>query len=58
MNETIRQLAADGMLRGSYVSAEETELESPLQLILWLANQQVLRNNRLEVAQAATEELG
>jgi len=54
--ETIRQLAADGMLRGSYVSAEETELESPLQLILWLANQQVLRNNRQNVADVAAGE--
>jgi len=58
MSETIRQLAADGMLRGSYVTSEETELISPLQVILELAWRQVLRNNRLEVAQAATEELG
>jgi len=56
--ETIRQLAADGMLRGSYETSLETPLESPLQFLLWLADKQQQRNNHLEVAQAATEELG
>jgi len=56
MSETIRQLAADGMLRGSYETALETPLESPLQFVLWLSYQQVVRNNRTEVADAAAAE--
>jgi len=56
MSETIRQLAADGMLRGSYETSLETPLESPLQFCLWLAYQQVLRNNRQNVADVAAGE--
>jgi len=56
MSETIRQLAADGMLRGSYETSAETPLESPLQFCLWLAFQQVLRNNRTEVTDIAAGE--
>jgi len=60
MNESIKQLTADGMLRGSYETALETPLESPLQYCLMLAYFAAMAkpNNHEQVAQAATEELG
>ena len=56
VSESIKQLAADGMLRGSYETSQETPLESPLQFVLWLSYQQVLRNNRQNVADIAAGE--
>jgi len=58
--ESIRQLAADGMLRGSYETSLETPLESPLQYCLMLTYyaRMAKPNNHEQVAQAATEELG
>jgi len=56
MSESIRQLAADGMLRGSYETSQETPLDSPLQFVLFMAYQQVLRNNRQNVADVAAGE--
>ena len=55
MSESIRQLAADGMLRGSYETSLETPLESPLQFLLWLADKQQQRNNHDQVQEAAAD---
>jgi len=56
MSESIRQLAADGMLRGSYETSAETPLDSPLQFVLFMAYQQVKRNNHDAVQSAAAGE--
>jgi len=55
MKENIKQLAADGMLRGSYETSQETPLESPLQFLLWLADQQHKPNNHDQVQEAAAD---
>jgi len=39
----IKQFLADNLFRGSYSTAEETEMDSPLQFLLWLANRQIER---------------
>ena len=57
MSETIRQLAADGMLRGSYETSLETPLESPLQYCLMLTYyaQMAKPNNHDQVQEAAAD---
>lgn len=54
----IKQFLADNMLRGQYITAEETDLTSPLAFLLWLAHQQDERNkrtNRDAVSEAVAE---
>lgn len=59
MSENIKDLAETFMLRGCFTTAEETPDESPLQVLLLLADRQVNRPNNHEAVQAAAnEELG